>query len=231
MSELLSNIENLPPPFDLLPFLLQGLHITVILAAGGSLVAIVLSVLFGVWSKSKDPILRWLSSIYITLFRGASALILLYWFYFALPELTNIRLDAITTGILVLGANVGAYGAEVVRASLDSVPKGQYQAAAALNLNRWQTMRYVIFPQAVLSMIPPFGNLMIELLKGTALVSTITVTDLTLQGKFLRDDTHRSFEIFGLLLIIYFLLSICITGAFRLLERRLSHGRDYGGGQ
>ncbi|QDU77140.1 Inner membrane amino-acid ABC transporter permease protein YecS [Bremerella volcania] len=223
-------MSNLPPPLDLLPFLLEGLWITVIITLGGCAVAIGMSVLFGVWSKSTDPILRWLSAIYITVFRGASALILLYWFYFAMPELTNIRLDAITTGILVLGANVGAYGAEVVRASLEAIPKGQYQAAAALNLSRWQTMRYVIFPQAILSMIPPFGNLMIELLKGTALVSTITVADLTLQGKFLRDDTHRSFEIFGLLLVIYFLLSMTITGVFRLLEHRHSQGRDYGGG-
>lgn len=223
-------MSNLPPPFDLLPFLLEGLWITVLITLGGCAVAIVLAVLFGMWSKSTDPILRWLSAIYITVFRGASALILLYWFYFAMPELTNIRLDAITTGILVLGANVGAYGAEVVRASLGAVPKGQYLAAAALNLSRWQTMRYVIFPQAILSMIPPFGNLMIELLKGTALVSTITVTDLTLQGKFLRDDTHRSLEIFGLLLVIYFLLSMSITATFRVLEHRYSQGRDYGGG-
>ena len=211
--------------------MLQGLHITVIITLGGSAVALVMAVLFGIWSKSSDPILRWLSAAYITVFRGASALILLYWFYFVLPELTGFGLDAISTGIVVLGANVGAYGAEVVRASLESVPKGQYQAAAALNLNRWQTMRYVIFPQAILSMIPPMGNLAIELLKSTALVSTITVTDLTLQGKFLRDDTHRSFEIFGLLLIIYFLLSSVITFGFRVLERRLSHGRDYGGGR
>ncbi len=83
----------------------------------------------------------------------------------------------------------------------------------------------------LLAMIPPFGNLMIELLKGTALVSTITVADLTLQGKFLRDDTHRSFEIFGLLLIIYFLLSSVIAFGFRVLERKLSQGRDYGGGR
>lgn len=224
-------MSELPPPFDLLPFMLQGLHITVIITLGGSAVALVMAVLFGIWSKSTDPILRWLSAIYITVFRGASALILLYWFYFVLPELTGFGLDAISTGIVVLGANVGAYGAEVVRASLDSVPKGQYQAAAALNLSRWQTMRYVIFPQAVLSMIPPMGNLAIELLKSTALVSTITVADLTLQGKFLRDDTHRSFEIFGLLLIIYFLLSSIITLGFRVLEHRFSQGRDYGGGR
>lgn len=211
--------------------MLQGLHITIVITLGGSAVALVMAVLFGIWSTSSDPILRWLSAAYITVFRGASALILLYWFYFVLPELTGFGLDAISTGIVVLGANVGAYGAEVVRASLKSVPKGQYQAAAALNLNRWQTMRYVIFPQAILSMIPPMGNLAIELLKSTALVSTITVADLTLQGKFLRDDTHRSFEIFGLLLIIYFLLSSVITFGFRILERRLSQGRDYGGGR
>ena len=222
-------MSDLPPPFDLLPFLLKGLPVTIAIALGGSVVAIVLSIIFGVWSRSVDPILRWVSAAYITIFRGASALVLLYWFYFALPDLINVRLDAVTTGILVLGANVGAYGAEVVRASLEAVPKGQYQAAAALNLSRWQTMRHVIFPQAVLAMIHPFGNLLIELLKATALVSTITVADLTRQGIFLRQDTQRAFEVFGLLLVLYFILSVAITTGVRLLERRLSHGRDYGG--
>jgi polar amino acid transport system permease protein len=129
----------------------------------------------------------------------------------------------------VLGLNIGAYGAEVVRSSIEAVPKGQIEAAVALNMTHWQTMRHVVLPQAFLMMLPPFGNLLIELLKSTALVSMITVTDLTRAGLFVRDDTLRTVEVFAVLLLVYFLLSLVITGVVRLLERRVSVGRDYGG--
>lgn len=220
----------MPPPFDLLPFMLQGLGVTLVITAGGSVVALVAAILAGLGRRSDDVIVRWLSTAYIELFRGASALVLLYWFFFALPVLLDIRLDAILAGIIVLGLNVGAYGAEVVRASIAAVPEGQYRAAKALNLSSWQTMRYIIVPQAVLAMIPPFGNLLIELLKGTALVSVVTVSDLTKQGMLLRDQTHRSLEIFGILLLLYFGLSLILTTGMRWLERRLSRGQDHGKG-
>ncbi|MEX0791949.1 MAG: ectoine/hydroxyectoine ABC transporter permease subunit EhuC [Pirellulaceae bacterium] len=220
----------MPPPFDLLPFMLQGLGVTLVITVGGSMVALVSAILAGLGRRSDDVIVRWLSGAYIEIFRGASALVLLYWFFFALPVLLDIRVNAILAGIIVLGLNVGAYGAEVVRASIAAVPEGQYRAAKALNLTSWQTMRYVIVPQAVLAMIPPFGNLLIELLKGTALVSVVTVSDLTNRGMLLRDQTHRSLEIFGILLLVYFGLSLILTTGVRWLERRLSRGQDHGKG-
>ncbi|MEX1042066.1 MAG: ectoine/hydroxyectoine ABC transporter permease subunit EhuC [Pirellulaceae bacterium] len=220
----------MPPPFDLLPFMLQGLGVTLVITLGGSMVALVSAILAGLGRRSDDVIVRWLSGAYIEIFRGASALVLLYWFFFALPVLLDIRVNAILAGIIVLGLNVGAYGAEVVRASIAAVPEGQYRAAKALNLTSWQTMRYVIVPQAVLAMIPPFGNLLIELLKGTALVSVVTVSDLTNRGMLLRDQTHRSLEIFGILLLVYFGLSLILTTGVRWLERRLSRGQDHGKG-
>jgi len=219
-----------PPPFDLLPFMLQGLGVTLVITLGGSVVALISAILAGLGRRSDDVIVRWLSGAYIEIFRGASALVLLYWFFFALPVLLDIRLNAILAGIIVLGLNVGAYGAEVVRASIAAVPEGQYRAAKALNLTSWQTMRYVIVPQAALAMIPPFGNLLIELLKGTALVSVVTVSDLTNRGMLLRDQTHRSLEIFGILLLVYFGLSLILTTGVRWLERRLSRGQDHGKG-
>jgi len=191
--------------------------------------AIVCALLAGLGRRSHDVIIRGFSSVYVEVFRGTSALVQLFWFYFALPILLGIRLDATTVGILVIGLNIGAYGAEVVRASIEAVPKGQRQAAIALNLTRWQTMRHVVLPQAVLMMLPPFGNLMIELLKSTALVSTIAVTDLLKAGMFLRDDTYRTVEIFSLLLAIYFALSLTITALFRWLEHRFSQGIETGG--
>lgn len=219
----------MPPPFDLLPSLLHGLWLTVLIAAGGCGVAMICAFLAGLGRRSRDPIVRAVAGAYVEVFRGTSALVQLYWFYFALPVLLAIKLDSVLVGILVLGLNIGAYGAEVVRAAIESVPAGQLQAATALNMTRGQTMRHVVLPQAILTMLPPFGNLLIELLKSTALVSMITVTDLTRAGLFLRDDTLRTVEIFGMLLLIYFALSLSITAAVRALERRLSHGQDYGG--
>jgi polar amino acid transport system permease protein len=217
------------PGLDLLPPLLRGLWLTIVITCGGCALALVCALLAGLGRRSNDVIVRIYATTYVELFRGTSALVQLFWFFYALPLLLGIEINAILAGILVLGLNIGAYGAEVVRASIEAVPKGQTHAAYALNLSRWQTMRHVILPQAALMMLPPFGNLMIELLKSTALVSMITVTDLLRAGLFLRADTHRSIEIFGLLLLIYFGLSLIITTGVRWLERRFSYGIDYGG--
>lgn len=219
----------MPPPFDLLPYLASGLLVTVQVFLWGALLAIVCALSAGLARVSRDPILRVLSAIYIEVFRGTSALVQLFWFYFALPMLLGVSLDAMTVGVVVLGLNIGAYGAEVVRAAIISVPKPQHYAAIALNMTRWQRMRHVILPQAVPLILPPMGNLLIELLKTTALLSMITVTDLTRVGLFLRDETLRTAGIFGWLLVIYFLLSLVVTAGVRYLERLFSFGIQPGG--
>ncbi|MEX1225055.1 MAG: ectoine/hydroxyectoine ABC transporter permease subunit EhuC, partial [Pirellulales bacterium] len=173
--------------------------------------------------------IRSVATVYIETFRGTSALVQLYWFYFALPLLLGIRLDAVLVGILVLGLNIGAYGAEVVRAAINAVSPGQRAAAKALNLSPWQTMRHVVLPQAVVMMLPPFGNLLIELLKSTALVSMITVSDLTRVGIVIRDDTHRTVAVLSMLLVIYFLIASVLSAGMRALEKRMTRGLDYGG--
>lgn len=216
---------------ELLPPLLKGLWVTVQLFLGGAAVAILVAFAAG-WSRlSLDPVVRGCATIYVEVFRGTSILVQMFWFYFALPVLLGIRIEAMLVGVLSLGLNGGAYGAEIVRSAMLHVPLGQHQAAVALNLTRWQRMRYVILPQAVPAMLPPLGNLLIELLKSTALVSMITVTDLTRAGVFLRDHTLRTGEIFGLLLAIYFVLSLSITAVMRRLEARLARGTDRGATQ
>jgi polar amino acid transport system permease protein len=138
-------------------------------------------------------------------------------------------MDAMTAGILVLGLNTGAYGAEVVRGAIHAVPMGQKEAAVALNFSPFQRMRRVIVPQALVAMIPPAGNLLIELLKNTALVSLITLSELTFAAQTLRADTLRTTEIFGLVLLLYFAVALFLTFCMRQLERYLGHGRDLGG--
>lgn len=219
---------ELQPPLDLLPPLLEGVWVTVRLTVGGAVLALAAALLAGLGRRAASAPLRWLAAVYVEIFRGTSALVQLFWFYFALP-LLGIELGAMTTGIVVLGLNIGAYGAEVVRGAIQSVPRGQLEAATALGFSRRQTLWRVVLPQAALLMIPPAGNLMIELLKGTALVSMITLGELTFQAQLLRSETLRTVEVFGLVLLIYFLLAQLIAAGFRQLECRLAVGRDHGG--
>lgn len=208
--------------------LASGLKITLLLTLGAMAVAAVAAFAAGIARLSRFSALRIGALVYVELFRGTSALVQLFWVYFALP-LIGIRFDAITAGILVLGLNSGAYGAEVVRGALLAVPREQHQAARALNLSSAQTLFKVILPQAALAMVPPAGNLAIELLKNTALVSLITLGDLTFQAQTLRAATLQSGVVFALLLLIYFVLAQAMQLGFRQLERRLAHGRDHGG--
>src|SRR5690606_33128156 len=121
--------------------------------------------------------------------------------------------------------NSGAYGAEVVRGAVQGVPQSQREAAIALNFTPAHTLRRIILPQAYAAMLPPTGNLLIELLKNTALVSLITIADLTFRAQLLRADTLRTLEIFSLVLLLYFATALVITGVVRALERKVARRR------
>ncbi len=205
--------------------LLDGLLVTLRITGAGVLLAAVCAIATGIGSLSRDSIVRALSWLYVEVFRGTSALVQLFWFFFALPPLTGIRLEPQTCAILVLGLNIGAYGSEVVRGAITAVPRGQHEAGTALGLSRAQILWHVVLPQAALQMLPPMGNLVIELLKSTALVSMIAVTDLTQAALFIRDDTLQTARLFGLVLLVYFAVSWTITQGVRFLERRLAKGK------
>jgi len=162
---------------------------------------------------------RGVATVYIEIFRGTSLLVQLYWIFFVLP-LFGITLEKFTAGFVAVGMNLGAYGAELVRGAILSVPKGQWEAGLALNMSPAKRMRRVILPQAILIMLPSWGNLMIELLKGTALVALISVADLMFQVKQINGTTFMSAETFGTALIIYYVLArFMITPFMRWLER------------
>jgi polar amino acid transport system permease protein len=209
---------------SLLPPLLQGLTVTLQVTAGAVLVAIPMALLAGVGRLARWRVVSWPAVAYIEVFRGTSALVQLFWFYYVLP-LFGVSLPAIAAGILVLGLNSGAYGAEVVRGAIQAVPKGQREAAIALNMTPGHSLRRIILPQAYAAMLPPTGNLLIELLKNTALVSLITIADLTFRAQLLRADTLRTLEIFSLVLLLYFATALVITGVVRALERKVARRR------
>ncbi|OVZ54077.1 ectoine/hydroxyectoine ABC transporter permease subunit EhuC [Pigmentiphaga sp. NML080357] len=209
---------------DLLPPLLRGLWLTLQITAGAAVLAVPAALLAGLGRLSRRPYLSWPAACYVEVFRGTSALVQLFWVYYVLP-LLGLRLPALWAGILVLGLHTGAYGAEIVRGAIAGVPRGQAEAAIALNMTPRATLWRVLLPQAVGLMLPPAGNLLIELLKNTALVSLITITDLTFSAQLLRSETFRTVEVFSLVLVMYFVVAQALNGGMRLLERRASRHR------
>lgn len=195
------------------------------LAVGWGTVA---AILLGIASRSPWRVLRALVRVYVELVRGVSAIILLIWLYFALP-LFGPSLSPMQAGVLALGLNLSAYGAEIVRAALGAVPRGQHEAAIAINLSARQRMWSITLPQAAVTMLPPYGNLVIEVMKASALVSLISLSDITQRVQNFRQlRTADSVDAFTAALILYFAISLGITGIVRLLERRFGRGLDTG---
>lgn len=205
--------------------ILEGAVVTVELTVMGSLLALIMAFVAGLGRLSRFFAVRALATVYIEFFRGTSIFVQLFWVYFVLPVI-GISLTPLQAGVLGLGLNVGAYGAEVVRGAILSVGKEQYEACVALNLGRWQTMRHVILPQALLVMLPTFGNNAIELLKATSVVSLISLADMTFQAQVVRSQTGSTLVPFATILILYFAFAVVISWSVRLLERRMARGLD-----
>ncbi len=204
------------------PRLLDGALVTCAQFILAALVACVAALAAGLGRLSSLWPVRSLSVVYIELFRGTSLLVQLYWIFFVLP-LVGISLPKFEAGFLSVGLNVGAYGAEIVRGAIQAVPRGQWEAGYALSMSPAKRMRRIILPQALVLMLPPWGNLMIELLKGTALVALIAVPDLMFVAKQINGATFRSAEAFGAALLVYYLLArVLITPAMRGLERAMA---------
>lgn len=208
-----------------LKMILEGAAVTAELTIMGSALALVMAFVAGLGRIAPWAPARWLSSIYIEFFRGTSIFVQLFWVYFVLP-FAGITLPPLLAGVLALGLNVGAYGAEVVRGAILAVPRDQLEASVALNFTRFQRMWYVILPQAVPLMLPTFGNNAIELLKATAVVSLISLTDMTFQAQVVRSQTGSTLFPFITILILYFIMALAISSSVRGLERRMTRGLD-----
>src|SRR5215469_12879284 len=199
---------------EFLPGLLEGALVTVEITLGGAVLAVICAVIAALAKMYGPRPLRWLAVVYIEIFRGTSALVQLFWLFFVLPRF-GLTMEPLTVAILALGLNVGAYGAEVVRGAVSAIPRGQWEASVALNMTRMQALRRIVLPQAVVSMIPPWGNLFIELLKATALVSLITITDLAFKAQEMNQTTLKTVDIFTLVLLIYLAMSLTLTIGMR----------------
>ncbi|TMQ92089.1 ectoine/hydroxyectoine ABC transporter permease subunit EhuC [Actinomadura soli] len=199
---------------------LDGAWLTIQLTIFGGAVALVLALVFGLAGTSRHAWVRVLNRVYVEFFRGNATLVLLYWFFYALP-LVGLRFTTMFAAILALGLNVGAYGAEVVRGSINAVPKAQFEATVALNFTPYQRMRRVLLPQGFALMLPPFGNLIIELMKGTAIVSLVGLVDLTRVSKNIQGSTGETVAAFTVVLVLYFVIAQVLQLFVRYAERRV----------
>ncbi|MBM7369124.1 ectoine/hydroxyectoine ABC transporter permease subunit EhuC [Gordonia hydrophobica] len=213
---------NIDALVDALPSLWRGIVVTIELTAGGGLLAFLLAVVLGTAVRVRSLPIRFVVRVLIEFFRGTSLVVQLFWLFYVLP-LFGYQLDPMLCGVLALGLNYGAYGAEVVRGALDAVPAGQLEAAVALNFNARQRLTRVVFPQAWAMMIPSLGNFLIHLLKGTAFASFITLQDLTAGIVDLQKTTGATIFSFGIGLVIYFVLAYLVSLLINLAEARAKH--------
>jgi polar amino acid transport system permease protein len=212
---------------EFLPGLLEGAFVTIEITIGGCILAVIMAFIAAIAKMYGPWPVRWLAVAYVEIFRGTSALVQLFWLFFVLPHF-GILLEPLTVAIVTLGLNVGAYGAEVVRGAIGSVQRGQWEASTALNMTRMTALRRIIVPQAIVRMIPPWGNLFIELLKATSLVSLITISDLAFKAQQMNATTFRTVEIFSVVLVFYLAIASVITVAMRTLEERAARGMARG---
>ncbi|GAB4097966.1 ectoine/hydroxyectoine ABC transporter permease subunit EhuC [Sinomonas halotolerans] len=206
------------------PLLWQGLWTTVLVTVLGAVVCVVVAFAAGLARLSGHRILRWPAAVFVEVFRGTSLLVQMFWFFFALPFF-GIQLEPLAAAVLALGLNEGAYAAEVVRGAIRSRPKGQTEACVALGMGPALRLRRVLVPQAIPAMLPPFGNVMVDLLKNTSLVSLVTVADLTFRAQMVRNTTGETTAVFLTILVMYFVLSLVLTAVIGMLERRFSLDR------
>lgn len=201
----------------------HGAIVTMTITVAAIVCGALLAFVFGILRVEGGPLLSAVALCYTEVFRGTSLFVQLFWFYYALP-LVGLSFDPITTGILVLAAHVGGYGAEIVRGALLSVSVQQLEAARALNFNRVQTLFRISLPQAVVEMMPAFGNLAIETLKLSSLVSLISIADLTFAAQSIRNITLDSASVYSVTLVCYFAMSLVLMAAVRVIEHFVRRG-------
>ena len=224
VSELFTSLSII---FKSLPVLLGGALVTLELTTLSVLLGIVGGSLIGIVRLSPALPLRFCARAYVDFFRGTPLLVQIFMIYFGLPALAQnfgftLNLNRLAAAVIALSLNSAAYIAEIVRAGIQSIEPGQAEASQSLGLSSVQTMRYVIFPQALRRMLPPLGNQFISLLKDTSLVAVIGFEELFRKGQLIVAESYRSFEIYATVALVYLFLTLLFSQAFSRWERSLN---------
>ncbi len=205
-----------------LPMLLDGLKLTLIIAFFGIFIAIVLGIILCIFSISGIKVLEKIANFYITIVRGIPLMILALFLYFGVIKNS---MNTNSAAIIILAINASAYMAEIFRAGVQAIDIGQTEAARSLGLSYFQTMRKVIFPQAIKIMIPSLMNQSISSLKDTAILSAITVNELTLTSKVIIARNYKAFELYSYAAIIYLIVIVFLTYLSKKVEHKLNYNQ------
>jgi len=208
--------------YKALPALLVGALVTLRVTALSIAVGLIIGLGAGLARVWPNSFLRNVSSAYIELIRGTPLLVQIFLVYFGLPAL-GLNLDPFVAGVLAMGINSGAYVGEIVRGGIESIAQGQMEAALSLGMSWWQSMYYVILPQALFRILPSLGNEFIALLKDSSLVSTIAIAELTRTGQIIITRTFKSFEIWVGVALFYFIMTYAISRAVKYSEKRMRY--------
>lgn len=204
-----------------LPILLKGLQVTLYIFVIAIILGFLIGLVVALLRLAPIKILNWIAKVYVDDIRGTPFIVQLFFIYFGVNSLNLISLNSTTAGIITVAINAGAYFAEIIRAGIQSIDKGQTEAARSIGFTGTQTMRYVVLPQAFRRMLPTITNQSIISLKDTSLLSVIGIADLTQQGQIQASATFEAFKIWLAVGVIYFIIIYLLTLIANFIERRV----------
>jgi len=213
-----------PDPYrNIIAFVPDGIWVTFKVTVGAILLALVIGLFAGLGRLAENKVINGIASLYVEVIRGIPLLVQLFYIYYALGRIVNI--PAITSAIIAMAVCYGAYMGEIFRAGIQSIPKGQMEAARSLGMNKSQAMVHVILPQAVTVILPPIGNEFVALLKDSSLVSILAVADLLRRGREFASETFTYFETYTMVALVYLVITLFFSKLVSIMEERISAGK------
>jgi polar amino acid transport system permease protein len=209
---------------EFLPILFQGVVLTIAVTVGSLILSTILGMVWVLMRVSGIRVLDVTAKLLVNFIRGVPIIVQLFYIYFVLPDF-GITLTALQAAIIGLGIAYSAYQSENFRAGIEAVDRGQVEAAQSIGMGWWLVMRRVILPQAVRIVLPPYGNIMIMMLKDSSQASTITVAELAMQGKLIASATFKNTSVFTLVALMYLCMSLPLMYLVSRLEKHFSEGR------
>ncbi len=204
-----------------LQFLLGGLYYTIALSVTAILISITVGLLVALPGLSVNPFLKGFNRVYVEFIRAIPILVMILWVYYGLPQVADISIGVFWAGVIALALSDSAFQAEIFRAGIQSINRGQYEAAQSISLNYADTMRFVILPQAIRRILPALGNQLVYMLKMSSLVSVIGMQELTRRANELVVTEYRPLEIYTVLVLEYLVLILIVSAGVRWVERRM----------
>jgi len=205
-----------------LKFLLSGIYYTIALSVTAIIISVIVGLLVALPALSSNKVLIGFNRVYVELVRAVPILVMILWVYYGMPQLLGITITVFWAGVIALALSDSAFEAEIFRAGIQSIDKGQYEASHTVALSYFDTMRFIILPQAIRRILPALGNQLVYMLKMSSLVSVIGMQELTRKANELVVTEYRPLEIYTILLLEYLVLILIVSAGVRWLERRLS---------